>query len=242
MRILLRVPGVIMSHHKLALLAALLAFACAGDRPRAGSASRTDEPPADDITIARDSALRETTFTLVDGDCRISWTVYESELNREVIRHRSDCALSLAGQAPLIGRLLRRVLEPGTGAAGFRTLSWGRLYPDDARDATMPVRLALAAMRSPGWDAAVGRPRSGDINGWVRQAANDARIYEELVPVFREVGLELTLAGVEKVLVQKAELLPFFAELQEAGVRPGDRVPFDCQTWFSVTRGGPGPR
>ncbi len=79
-----------------------------------------------------------------------------------------------------------------------------------------------------------GAPRGGDINGWVRSLPNDARVYEELRPVFREYGLEIRLVAVEKVLVQRANLLRFFEKLREAGTRPEDKVPFDCQTWFSV--------
>jgi hypothetical protein len=28
--------------------------------------------------------------------------------------------------------------------------------------------------------------------------------------------------------------LPFFERLQEEGTQPDDKVPFDCQAWFSV--------
>jgi hypothetical protein len=96
------------------------------------------------------------------------------------------------------------------------------------------MRLALAAKRSPEWDAVQGAPRSGDINRWVRKLANEASIYEELRPVFREAGLEINLTGVEMVLVEPAGRLKFFEALREAGVRADDKVPFDCQAWFSV--------
>jgi hypothetical protein len=188
----------------------------------------------DYIVVEPDPELQETTFAILAGDCRISWTVYGSDANQGVIRHRSDCGLPLGEQAPLIGKLLRKVMESGTDAAGFRTLSWGRLYPDGARDATLSVRLALAAKRSADWNPITGMPRGGDINGWVRKLANEAVIYDELRLIFRESGLEIRLSAVEKVLVQKAKLLPFFAQLREAGVRPDDKLPFDCQAWFSV--------
>jgi hypothetical protein len=94
--------------------------------------------------------------------------------------------------------------------------------------------LALAAKRSADWDPVRGTPRSGDINGWVRKLANEAVIYAELRPVFREFGLDIHLATVEKVLVLKAKLLPFFDMLREAGIQPDDKLPFDCQAWFSV--------
>ncbi|MFB3828876.1 MAG: hypothetical protein ACE15B_19070 [Bryobacteraceae bacterium] len=165
-------------------------------------------------------------YAVTAGDCKISWTPEAEGL----IRHRSDCALPLGEQAPLMARLLRKSLEAG----GIRTLSWGRLYPDGARDATMALRLALAAKRSVEWDAVRGAPRGGDPNGWVRKLANETGLYEELRAVFRQFGLQIRLSTVEKVLVQPASLLPFFAKLREAGVRPADRLPFDCQAWFAV--------
>jgi hypothetical protein len=206
-----------------------LALNCTGGRPLLATGMQQDN-----IVVERDPELQETTFAISAGDCRISWTVYGSEENRGVIRQRSDCGLTLGEQARLIGKLFRKVMEPGTDAAGFRTLSWGRLYPDGARDATLSVRLALAAKRSADWNPITGVPRGGDINGWVRKLANEAMIYEELHSIFQESGLDIRLATVEKVLVQRARLLPFFQQLREAGVQPEDRLPFDCQAWFSV--------
>lgn len=184
------------------------------------------------VTVQRDPALRETTYSIEQGSCRISWTAFESELNRGGIRHRPTCELPLAEQAALIAKLLPEVLKAGE----IRTLGWGRLFPDGRRDVTMSVRLALAAKRSSAWDAVRGKPRTGDINGFVRKLANDARIYEELLPVFEQAGFSIELTSVEKVLVMPAGQLPFFERLRGEGVRPRDRVPFDCQTWFSIRR------
>jgi hypothetical protein len=155
-----------------------------------------------------------------------------------VIRHRSDCGLTLAEQAPLIGQVLRKVMATDSEAEGFRTFAWGRLFPDGARDVTMPVRLALAAKRSAEWDAGMGAPHGGDVNGWVRNLANQALIYDELRPVFRQSGLDIQLTGVEKVLVQPAGRLAFFERLRAGGVRAEDKVPFDCQAWFAVRPAG----
>ena len=171
------------------------------------------------------------TFTVRSGDCAISWQILPSDSSRIVVQHRSDCGLPLGEQAPLIADLLRRVPAP------FQTLSWGRLCPDGARDLTMPVRLALAARRSLGWDARRGVPHAGDPNGFVRKLANDALIYRELQRVFAAAGLDLRLAAVEKVLVLSARELPFFDRLRAGGARPSDKLPFDCQAWFSVRPG-----
>ena len=219
----------LMLRRALLLLACGLMLACAGGHPREASGLRKD-----DVLVEYDSELRDTKYTVAAGDCRISWEVYGSEINRGVIQHRSDCGLTLSEQAPLITKVLHKVLQ-SKDATQFRTLSWGRLYPDGARDATLAVRLALAAKRSPEWDTARGAPVGGDINGWVRKLANDALIYEELRPVFRQVGLEVRLASVEKVLVLPAGDLPFFGKLREGGAQAKDKLPFDCQAWFSVS-------
>jgi hypothetical protein len=207
--------------------------ACTGGRAPGGRGA-----PRDEVAVKHDPENRETDYTIVSGDCRITWTVYRTDTNRGVIRHRSDCGLALAEQAPLIGQVLRQVMAADAEAAGFRTLSWGRLYPDGARDTTLPARLALAAKRSAEWDAVKGAPRGGDVNGWVRKLANEALIYEELRPVFSQSGLDIRLASVEKVLVLPAGRLAFFEKLREGGVRAQDKVPFDCQTWFSVRPAG----
>lgn len=222
-----------MLRRAMILLPCALMPACTGGPPPEAVVT-----PKDDVLVEDNSRLQESTYSVAAGDCRISWTVYRSEINRGVILQHADCGLAPASQAALIAKLLHRVM--GTeGGAQFRTLSWGRLHPDGPRDATMAVRLALAAKRSAGWDALRGAPRSGDINGWVRTLANDALIYEELRSVFRESGLEIRLAAVEKVLVLPAGELPFFARLHEGGAQARDKLPFDCQVWFSVrpTRG-----
>jgi hypothetical protein len=195
------------------------------------------------VVVGQNAERQETEYKIAADNCTITWTVYTSELNRGVIGHRSDCSLSLREQAPLIAKLLRKVLETN-GAGRFHTLSWGRLYaygnPNENADTTMAVRLALAAKRSPQWDSERGRPRNGkanglvDVNGSVRTLANNATIYKELQSVFAESGLELQLSSAEKVLIFRAGQMPFFKTLQKSGVRASDRLPFDCLTWFSV--------
>lgn len=221
---------------RVALAAGALA-ACPGER-----APQKEVASPDRIIVHQDTQTRETSYTISSGDCRMTWVVYQTDLNRGVIRHRPDCGLPFAEQALLIGKLLVKVMASDEAAGDFRTLSWGRMYPDGARDATMAARLASAAKRSKEWDAAKGRPTGGDANGWVRNLANEAAIYRELEEVFHRSGLDIRLSGVEKVLVLEAGRLPFIEELRAEGVQAGDRVPFDCQAWFSVKRMEPAQR
>jgi len=188
--------------------------------------------------VERDTAPGEIRYGTAQGNCRITWTVHTTELNRDVIRHRADCDLPPAEQVRLLARLLRKVMESGTDWSQFRTLSWGRIYPDGPQDSTMAARLALAAKDSADWDAVRGVPRSGDVNGFVRRLANDRTIYPELRALFREYGRDIELASVEKVLVLPAGSLAFFERLQKGGALAADKLPFDCQAWFAIRGGG----
>lgn len=194
----------------------------------------------EEVVVAYNPDLKETTYKIAVTNCTITWTVFSSEVNREAIGQHSDCALPLEEQALLIAKLLRRVLETRE-VRQFHTLSWGRLYPeypDRSSDASMAVRLGVAAKRSSQWDSARGVPRHGRVNDWVRDLANDAAIYQELQPVFAEAGLELRISSIEKVLVTTAGRLPFFEALRKSGVHASDLVPWDCLVWFSVRPNG----
>lgn len=214
-----------------ALFLVALVHACGGDRPPPEEVASTGL----EVGVEHRPELRETVYSVEAEGCRISWIVYGAEVNRGVITHRPECRLSLGDQAPLLSALLRAVLRSDPGAADFRTLSWGRLYPDGEAHPTMAERLALAAVGSPDWDPTEGRPRQGDVNGWIRWLANHASIYEELRSAGRDAGVEIQLSSVEKVLVERADLLPFFEVLRSAGALGTDRVPFDCQAWFSLS-------
>jgi hypothetical protein len=48
------------------------------------------------VVVKHDPENRETGYTIVSGDCRITWTVCKAETNRGVIWHGSDCGLALA--------------------------------------------------------------------------------------------------------------------------------------------------
>ena len=63
-------------------------------------------------------------------------------------------------------------------------------------------------------------------------------IYPELRALFREYGRDIEMASVEKVLVLRAGQLPFFDRLQKGGALAGDKLPFDCQAWFTIRGGG----
>ncbi len=186
-----------------------------------------------DVVVTTDSQSQDTSYTAANGSCRISWVVSGLAINRGGARLRFQCSLPIAEQVPLISKVMDKALA---GADLPHTLYWGRLYPDGRPDPTLAMRLAIAAKRSPLWDAPKGRPRSGNVNELVRKLANEALIYRELRDMFQAKGLDIHVTSVEKVLVAPAARLPFFEQLPAGEIRATDKLPFDCMTWFSITR------
>jgi hypothetical protein len=193
------------------LAGALLLAACQKALPPAPA------PPAGpQVTVREEPGRRETHFSIESGACRITWTLHAGDLDRGVIVQRPQCAWPLERQIPLLTALLEKILAGAPGKP--RALAWGRLTPDGPHDATLSRRLSDAAAQSPDWDARRGRPKKGDPNGFVVAAANNPPIYGELIGLFREKGFDIRLTSVEKVLID-----------------PATRLPFDCQTWFTLT-------
>jgi hypothetical protein len=175
-------------------------------------------------------------YGISDGDCTIKWIVYTTETNRGVIKHSARCPVPLARQLPWLTRIYEEILDKDSAAASFHTLYWGGLVPEQ-RPALpeLPLRLALAAYRSRGWDVERGKPLAGDLNSFVKDLANSEQIYPELKTLFDRFRRSITIASVEKVRVLEAGKLPFSNELSRQGVRSKDRLPFDCMMWFSVS-------
>jgi hypothetical protein len=213
----------------------LLAFSAVTWAP-AGPAvvPRTPAAEAPVATVARNASDGTTTYRAAAGDCVVAWVARDVEPG--VVLHRSRCGASLAREVPLIQAVGAAFLAQDPHADAWRTLFWGRLAPDDARDGPQDLacRLALAAHGSPGWDGRKGKPRGGDINGFVRDLADRAMIYPELRVLFGSLGREVRFASAEKVLVARAGDLPFYDRLQPHGVVPGEKLPFDCLAWFAV--------
>ncbi|NJD57654.1 MAG: hypothetical protein FIA94_14790 [Nitrospirae bacterium] len=186
--------------------------------------------------VSVEASPNTTIYRISSGDCSITWIAYGSELNRGVVKHSSRCPDPLSAQLPLMTEVLREFIARDEHAAVFRTLFWGGLVPETGPSALeMPFRLALAAYRSPEWDAKKGRPKKGDINGFVKDIANRELLYRELKELFGRFQKNITLASVEKVRVMKAKDLPFYDRLKAEGVRATVKLPFDCMVWFSVS-------
>jgi hypothetical protein len=186
------------------------------------------------VIVKHDSQWNATVYSISRGDCTIEWIARNSEIG--VIKYRSQCALFLAEQLLLLQKICDEFFSKDKNAQAFRTLYWGRLEPDNQKGSReLSLRLALAAYKSPGWDAKKGKPKNGDINGFVKDLANREMIYPELKKLFERFHKGITFSCAEKVLVLKAEKLPFYEQLKQQGVKATDKLPFDCMTWFSVS-------
>lgn len=192
------------------------------------------------VSVAASALENATRYTITRGNCSITWTAYSSELNKGVVKHSSQCLEPLSSQLPFLTEICRDFLERDLNAAAFHTLFWGGLVPERGpASLEMPLRLALAAYRSPEWDAKKGKPRKGDINRFVKDLANRELIYPELKELFARFQRSITLASVEKVRVLEAKKLPFYDQLRQQGVQAEDKLPFDCMVWFSVSPAPP---
>ena len=193
------------------------------------------EPNPAKFIVEHSAQWNATIYKISSGDCTIEWIARNSEIG--VIKYWSKCTLSLAEQLPLLEKICAEFFSKDKNAQAFRTLFWGRLAPDETKPGLqeMSLRLALAAHKSPGWDVKRGKPKNGDINGFVKDLANKAMIYPELKELFERFNKSIKFSCAEKVLIQKAEKLPFFDQLKKKGIKATDKLPFDCMTWFSVS-------
>jgi hypothetical protein len=189
------------------------------------------------IAVVETSSNSDATiYSIADGDCTIKWIVYTTELNMGVVKHAARCQATLTRQLPLLSRILEVFLSKDRNAPSFHTLFWGGMVPDTGpASLELPLRLALAAHRSRGWNSKRGRPVRGDLNGFVKVLANQGPIYPELITLFERFHRSISIASVEKVRVLEAKNLPFYDQLKKQGVRATDKLPFDCMVWFFVT-------
>jgi hypothetical protein len=186
------------------------------------------------VVVEHSSDWNATIYKISDRNCTIEWIARNAEIG--VIKHSAECALPLAEQMPLLEKICSEFFSKDKNAQAFRTLFWGRLEPDVPNGSReISLRLALAAYKSSGWDAKRGKAKNGDINGFVKDLANKEMIYPELKKMFERFNRNIKFSCAEKVLVQRADKLPFYEQLKQQGVKAGDKLPFDCMTWFSVS-------
>jgi len=176
------------------------------------------------VIVKPHDEYKETTYYISDEDGdKISLITYQTDLNKGILRLRSDSKLSLQKQARLLSKILGRVLND-KDRAELHTLFIGRLeYAFGPNNRQISERLAQAAGSSPLWDRKKRKPVSGHENDFVRRIANEAMIYPELSKVFKEHKMELRFSSAEKVLIND------------------EGLPFDCLAWLSISPENVGP-
>jgi hypothetical protein len=187
------------------------------------------------VTVEKSSPLNETIYRISYGDCKIEWIVRNTEVG--VIQYRAHCSVSLSQQLPILTKICAEFFTGDRNAQAFHTLFWGRLTPDETKPGLqeMSLRLALAAYKSADWNTKTGKPKNGDVNGFVRDLANGELIYPELKELFEHFNKSIRFSCAEKVLVLEAGKLPYYDQLEQYGIKETDKLPFDCMTWFSVS-------
>lgn len=189
-----------------------------------------------EVIVRFNPQYKETVYSINENNCQISWTIYKSEINKGVVRHRSNCNLPFKDQIPLLSKILDRVLKDNDRNS-IHTLYMGRLIYSFGKDnSEMAQRLALGAKKSSLWDAEKGMPISGHENTFVKNLANEKIIYWELKKLFEKYNLSIKVKAVEKVLIKRGDKLPFGDWLKMQGVKDTDKLPFDCMIWFSISR------
>ena len=177
-------------------------------------------PKGPRVLVQRNPQFSEAVYSLIGSDGKkVSFTVYQTEINDKVLRFRSDSTLPLKEQLQMAAMILDRI-KKDLPLNSFKTLSIGRLVLAFGTDDTFSRRLTAAAH-----SGRMARPLSpipfAKQNNAVRDIANRDMIYLELRDLFSKYGIAIKVSAVEKVLVNR------------------DGVPYDCMTWFSMTKQTP---
>lgn len=185
------------------------------------------------IIIHTDTLTHTKSYTCNTANAEYKIEVYLNDINKGIIRYRFTGYIPLKDQLPVLNELFKKVFENNHQII-FHTLAWGRLNDDSNKDYTLARRLAHAAFESELWNSVTGKSFNGNTNAFVKSLANQADIFPELKELFAPFGYSINISSVEKVLVLPVMQLPFHESLP-ADIPVDARLPFDCQTWFSLT-------
>ncbi|MEZ4587507.1 MAG: hypothetical protein R2909_14010 [Gemmatimonadales bacterium] len=149
---------------------------------------------------------------------------------RGYLRLRTACGLGPAVSTEVLASLLERAFPTRRIPASVRSFFLGRTVDLP----WLAGRMAVAAARSPEWDARRGRPREGTPSAFFARLVARDDLIAELTAAFAPFGVRLAPASVEKVLIARPAKIREFHDLDLSGVGPEDRVPFDALTWYRL--------
>jgi len=203
------------------LLYSFLFFSCAAEEIK------------DELKVSIDLLLNEKRFIVQTESCTVSLTLFDTDINRGIIKYRNPCNFDPQRDIPIFKVLLTAVLDDNR-TDSLRTLSWGRLTPALNKHSILGRRLAVAASKSEMWDKQVGKSHEMGENNFVRDLLNRENIFKEVKDIFRKFDIEMQVVNVEKVLVYNAEELPDFDFFQRHEIEKHDQIPIDCQIWIGL--------
>lgn len=164
-----------------------------------------------------------------EGSCtlRVEMDEQSRTLRLRVLPGAPACAFTAATVHSVLGTALTQAAQEQS-AEVFPSLFLGRLvdYP------WISLALATFASTDSRWDARKGRPVSGHVNGYVREALARLGMLAPIDQVLAANGYRVRAVEVEKVLVARCrELRSPERELHCLG-----RVPFDAMVWLVLAK------
>jgi hypothetical protein len=236
--------GIIAWRLKLLLLSFLLSLDAAGCGARSGG-ERPDSsptprvplsPPITVLSSTQGITRGETVYRMADGPNEGILRYDETgKTLRFSFRHNSgrpaEPGVPIERKMALLRQLLERFFADRGRAESYSFGIGG--YRE------MGPRLAAAAARSSLWDSETGRPRRGSLPEAVTRLFNESRAYSELARLVEELGYELRVSAVEKVVVVRVRDLDESTRASLGmGVPPDARLPFSAETYFTMERKG----
>jgi hypothetical protein len=189
------------------------------------------------------SIEKEGRYFLENDGCSICWEVTVSREGAKITLSPIQplgikCTVAFIEQLPLHRKILTEIFNDW-GAERLHTLFTGplsRLEPAN----TWNTRIALASTQSADWlDWCSNYPNHSSkksINQIFIELVNQVDACKELSDLFKEFGLKIKPASVEKVFEQKARDLPFYRKLKAQGLQDNPRVIYDVgMMYFSIS-------
>jgi hypothetical protein len=233
---------------RLTLPALLMSIAV---HPYAAAETAPPAEPREDIAVHRYIDREAAGWALKNNDeafvaeqegCRIQWNAVELKplageaRSRRLLRVKR-CKLPFDSELAL-HRAILKAIDAKWRLSSFDTVSWGSFQSDGDISWNLPIALACAKSRDYR-DYRLHYPHSRlkSLNSLFVVEANRLGVFMPLKNLFRELGLEIELASVEKVFTPKAGELPNYQELRALGIARDAKVVWDvADSYFRIRK------
>lgn len=143
--------------------------------------------------------------------------------------------VDLETSTPALDALLGQAFALGEPPDGRVSLDVGRIVEHP----WLSQQLAEAALRSPRWNAARGKPRDEHENAAVARLIDEQHLLAPWAAMFARHGLRVRNTSVEKVLTGSVGKTRELAPLAALPGVTGKRLPFDAILWLQLERTKP---